>query len=492
MNWQRTVGIDLALKSKHVAAGCNSHGAFVRKNPFRFGQTLQDYETLIKTFVEPNMKPEEVLFIMEATGNVWIPLSCFLISQGFKVCTIKTQKASDLRKFFNKYTKSDFNDAKAMSKQPFVDNNAMHQLILPKQQVFTLKRLVKQYAKYGDDISRYKNRIHAIFQLANPGLIDGLGENKFTQTARYFYKNFVNPLKVKKLGQSQFQKIMSKNTHGNSDPRVTTHMYEASISHCRLLQDLQTSMHEVPFNLDILQQEVRRELRHIHFIEKERNVIKKQIDALYKKLDPDKVLLDFQGIGTLIAPIILAFMGQFEKFSSINKIKAFLGFVPRKKQSAGTDRKGLRIIKDGPNIFKEHIYMAVETARHWDVQFAHRYHNLLRQGKHHKQAICALGNMLIARVFSIAKRRAKAFASGDIALAKSIRYQLRDLNGNPISKSEARAIILRDYPSTKNKQKKEKAPLASFDTGQSLDSPKRKSHIKPLPPKTSKPILTGV
>lgn len=492
MNWQRTIGIDLAIKGKHVAAGCNAQGDFIRKNPFRFGQTLQDYEALIRAFVEPDMKPEKTLFIMEATGNVWLPLSCFLISRGFEVCTVKTQKASDLRKFFNKHTKSDFNDAKALAKQPFIDRSAMHQLILPKQQIFILNRLVKQYAKYGDDISRCKNRIYAMFQLANPNLAACLGENKFTQSAKYFYKNFVNPLKVKKLGQSQFQKIMLKNTHGNSDPKVITHMYEASLSQCNLLQDLQTSMQEVPFNLDFLQQEVCRELKHIHFIEKEQKNIKKQIDALYEKLDPDKVLLDFQGIGILIAPIILASIGQFEKFLSIKKIKAYLGFVPRKKQSAGTDRKGLKITKTGSNIFKEHIYMAAETARHWDVQFAHKYHILINKGKHHKQAICALGNMLIARVFSIMKRRARAFASGDIALARSIRYQLRDLNGNPISKTEARAIILRNYPNTKTKQKKEKALLASFNTGQFLDSPKRKSHIKPLPPKTSELILTDV
>ena len=80
-------------------------------------------------------------------------------------------------------------------------------------------------------------------------------------------------------------------------------------------------------------------------------------------------------------------------------------------------------------------------------------------------------------------------ASGDFVLAQSIRYQLRDLNGKPISKAEARTIILRDYPGKKAKQKKEKALLA-FTTGQSLDFPK--SHIESLPPKTLKPILSTV
>lgn len=217
--------------------------------------------------------------------------------------------------------------------------------------------------------------------------------------------------------------------------------------------------------------------------------LKKQIDTIYKKLDPDRVLLDFKGIGETIAPIILAVIARFDRFSSINKIKAYLGFVPRKKQSSGTDRKGLKITKNGLNIFKEHIYLAAEIARQWDVQFAHKYHALINNGKHHKQVICALGNMLIARIFSIMKRRAKAIACGNLALAQTIRYQLRDLNGRPISASQARAIILRDYPSKKHKQKKEKAPLA-FNTRQSFDS--SKSHIGPPSPKISERILSGV
>jgi len=54
-------------------------------------------------------------------------------------------------------------------------------------------------------------------------------------------------------------------------------------------------------------------------------------------------------------------------------------------------------------------------------------------------------------------------------------------NGKPITKAEARAIILRDYPSKKVKLKKEKAFLA-FGARQPLDS--SKSHIEPLFPNT--------
>lgn len=483
---QRTIGIDLAIKGNHVAAGCDAQGTFIRKKPFRFDQTLEGFESLIETFIEPDTQSENIHFIMEATSNVWIPISSYLISRGFRVYTVKTQKVSDLRKFLKKYTKSDFNDAKALARQPFVDDTEqMNQLVLPSRDIYTLKRLVKQYASYGDDIARYKTKIHSIFQMINPKLIDCLADHKFTQGAIYFYKNFSNPFKIKEIGRSNFKKRMLKNIHGNSSTDVIDPIYEASIEYCHLLEEIKDPC----FDLDALQDEIKRELKHIQFLENERKDIKNKIDALYQQLDPDNVLLDFQGVGTLIAPVILSVIGNFNKFSSINKIKAYLGFVPRKKQSSNNDRKGLKITKNGQNIFKEHIYLAANVARQWDVEFAHKYNILINKGKHHNQAICALGNMLISRIYSIMRRREQALASGNLLLAQTIRYRLRDLQGNEITKAEARKIILRNYPSKQEKQKKEKAPLV-FSARQLKSSSKNRKEN--LSPKATNRILADV
>ena len=65
-------------------------------------------------------------------------------------------------------------------------------------------------------------------------------------------------------------------------------------------------------------------------------------------------------------------------------------------------------------------------------------------------------------------------------MSQTIRYQLRDLQGNDITKSEARKIILRNYPS---KQKKEKALLA-FSARQLKSS--SKSQYEYLSPKFAK------
>jgi transposase len=481
MNWEITVGIDLALTGNHVGAGCDHQGKFLLKKPYRFNQTLDDYEQLVKTFVPAGIKSEKVLFLMEATGHVWMPITAYLNSRGFKVSLVKTQKSSDLRKFYKKNVKSDFSDAKTLARYPFIDSDSLYPFVLPSRDIFGLDRLTKQYNKLGKDIAKSKSRVQASFQLCNPKLIMTFGDHKFTESTIYFFKHYANPFKVKEKTKDEFRREMLQNIHGLEKVSVIEHMYEYSINHCRLLDDILLRTGTLPWDLDVLQDEIAQELRHIQFLEQEQKTLKKKIDHLYKKVDPDKVLLDFKGIGEFIAPVIMAAVGQFDKFPAINKMKAFLGFVPRKKQSAGTDRKGLKITKTGRNLLKESLYMAAQVARQWDVQFAHKYKVLTDRGLHHKQATCALANMLLARVYSVMTRRATAFAQGNALLANSIRYELRDLNNNVLSPQEARAIILRDYPSKrKAKQKKEKAPMESCSNPrQSYDSSLDKRRLSP-------------
>ena len=482
MDWEITIGIDLAITAKHVAAGCNQRGEFINSKPFRFNQTLNNYQRLIKTFVPKEMDPKKVLFLMEATGNVWLPLTTFLKSHGFVVSLVRTQRSSDLRKCLYKNVKSDFNDAKTLAKFPFMDSESLYPYVLSKRDIFILDRLTKQHSKLGKDIARGKSRIQASFQLCNPQLIKNFGDHKFTECNIYFFKNYSNPFKVKEKSREQFKKILLDNIHGLEDPKVIDYMYDFSIQHCNFLEDMQSRIDSLPFDLDTLQDEISQELRHIDFLEKERSILKKEINKVYAEIDPDKVLQSFKGIGEIIAPIIMAAVGNFEKFPTLNKMKAYLGFVPRKKQSGGTDRKGLKIVKTGRNLFKESLYLAAHVARLWDVEFAHKYKVLIDRGLHHKQATCALANKLLARVYSIMKRRAELLAEGKIEEAKNIHYQLRDLNGNEITAAQAREIIRRDYPSKKKaaqKTKQKRGESQAIGTRQSKDSSKS---LKAIPP----------
>ena len=76
--------------------------------------------------------------------------------------------------------------------------------------------------------------------------------------------------------------------------------------------------------------------------------------------------------------------------------------------------------------------MAADQARRTDPTLAARYHRLMvHQGKHHNSALCHLSTALLTRI--IACWRA------------GTPYQIRDLDGTPLTPAQGRAIVAQRY-----------------------------------------------
>jgi hypothetical protein len=72
------------------------------------------------------------------------------------------------------------------------------------------------------------------------------------------------------------------------------------------------------------------------------------------------------------------------------------------------------------------LYIAADIARKHDPHLAHLYHRLMvHRGKHHNQALCAVATHLSDRMFAI--------------MREGRTYELRNLDGKPITPAEAKA-----------------------------------------------------
>jgi hypothetical protein len=88
--------------------------------------------------------------------------------------------------------------------------------------------------------------------------------------------------------------------------------------------------------------------------------------------------------------------------------------------------------KAGPSIMRMALYQAGDIGRRWDPQLAAVYHReMVYHGKNHKQAMGAVMSHLGARVLRVLKENSP--------------YELRDIEGNPISKDEARRLVISKY-----------------------------------------------
>ncbi len=106
--------------------------------------------------------------------------------------------------------------------------------------------------------------------------------------------------------------------------------------------------------------------------------------------------------------------------------------MPASAQSGGSEAKGQHITQAGPDLVKKYAFLDAESARQWDPQLAALYYTqMVHRGKHHNQAVCACATHLLDRVLTV--------------LRTDQPYELRDVDGRPVSVAEARAIILERY-----------------------------------------------
>lgn len=450
----RLIGVDLAITGKHRASVMEPNGTFLTKS-FSFNRTFDGFNFLLEKTISKQNPDAQLTFIMEPTSQNWIPLSCFLIAKGYKVFLVNPQKVSDLRKYYKKHTKSDRIDSRVLAKLPLVDPENLNELYLPNSIIGALKNYCKQRIQIVNSISARKNRIQALFTCINPKLMESFKEDKFTQVARAFMRKYANPSKVKRLGIKRLSNFLESNCFGQPNSELAKKIFTACIDATKIYQPMKDK-HTLPFDYEQKQDEINIELDLMEYEEKKATYLDKKISKFYHQIDPEEVLKTPKGMGDVNAATILGATGNISRFSNVRKYKSFCGLVPKKKQSTHCDKQGLPIRKNASLLLKKSYYLVAETARKWDVEYAHFYHRLIKRGLHHNQAMCALANKASGRVYALMKRLQQSHDS--VSSKAELGYKLRDLDGNIVNSKQARNIIIEKYPSKRKlKKQKEKA-----------------------------------
>jgi hypothetical protein len=137
------------------------------------------------------------------------------------------------------------------------------------------------------------------------------------------------------------------------------------------------------------------------------------------------------GLGTASAAQILARLGDPARFRSLAGARSFTGLVPSLTASGTSGHHGPPT-KSGDAPLREALFMAADTARRTDPVLAARYYRLMvTSGKHHNSALCHIATALLTKI--IACWRA------------GTPYQIRDLDGTPLTPAQGRAIIAARY-----------------------------------------------
>jgi transposase len=420
-----SVGIDLHQGSHR--ARCLDDRAQICDG-FTFQTTPEGLSKLEERIFRDGANP---IIVLEPAGLPWLIVAVYLRSQhpNCRLVKAKMQKVAALRRYLRGPVKSDRLDALTLAKMPFIDPEQLIEIYLPPAEIHALQRLTRQRKRMESDVSGRKTRISAILDGYLPGVRRAFSES-WSSSFRAFLRGRINPFAVVRDGEEALHTYLSKAS--SRSKLQTRQIFQACQSVARVCEvSVAAGTLKEDFFID-LQDEISRELRLLEMSEAESESLACRIAEIYKKLHPSDNLSTIPGVGPHTAPIFLSSVGDPARFRNQSAFANWEGVVPGSKQSSNVEAKGLRMTKAGPSILRMALYQAGEIGRRNDPGLAAVYYReMVYHGKNHRQAMGAVMSHLGARVLRVLKEDRP--------------YEIRDLEGESINKSEAKRLILSQY-----------------------------------------------
>jgi transposase len=419
-----TIGIDLAVTGKHKAVIVDRERRVVG-DVVRFKTSAQEMDELLKRAGVP---VAQVQVTMEPTGMVWYPIAVYLLRRGATVYLVNTRQVADLRRYFKRHSKSDRIDARVLAAVPYLNPDKLHPLSLPGARHLACQRACREANNLQAWMTAIKNRLYVIDRFAWPGL-EQVFPDPFGIAARWMREHWYDPFEVLVAGTEAI-----RNHWQETWPR-SKEVPEWINSLVQLAGEVVAIYGSPDDALDysFAQAEVQRYQRWLDLFEQvHHDITLHTVRPLYRQLHPTRNLESIYGVGQDSAAIYASFMGSMDRFGSAKAFRGWSGMVPQSRQSSDTDTKGLHVTRAGPNLIKRTAYIDAEVARRWDPQLAAIYHDqVVNKGKHHRQAICTCATHLLDRV--------------RVVLDQDRPYQLRDVDGTPVTPHQAQQIIAQQY-----------------------------------------------
>jgi len=422
----RILGIDLAVKAEHRAVVVDERGRFVTP-VLKVTTRAEDLERLLVRAREgaPRCK---LCAVMEPTGMAWFPVAVYLVRKGVTVYLVNSQAVIDLRRVYHRHAKSDRIDTRVLAQLPLHDPELLHPLKFGGAVALACQRGCAQLDRWTRQIAAIKNRLKASLRFAWPG-IETVFTDLYAVKARWFAEHWLDPHAVLRAGGPRLQQAWQES---GLNPEDSGAWVPALVA---LAEQVVALYGPKPLYLDfeLLQAEVQRDLVLLAYLETQANALRlKTVRPLYRQLQPDRLLETIPGVGQDGAAVYASFVGCADRFDSARLFRGWSGMVPQSKESAEVESKGLPINHAGPRLIKKYAFLDAEVARQWDPQVAARYFDqMVNKGKHHHQAICACATHLLDRVF--------------VVLRDHKPYEVRDVDGQPVTPDEARRVITQKY-----------------------------------------------
>ena len=383
------VGIDVA-KDKHDCFITNSDGEVLFK-AFTISNNLDGFNELyqkIKSVMEDITK---VKVGLEATGHYSYNLLGYLIDKGLPTYIINPLHINLYRKSLSlRQTKTDKVDAHTIASMLMSDVNlkSYSETSYHNEELKSLTRYrfdkVKERAKLKSSVSRLVCILFPELEKLVPTL--------HIASVYAMLSEFSGAKQVANAHLTKLTNLLSESSKGRYGKETAIAFRNAA----------RTS---IGSNMPAKSLELKHTIRLIQELTSEIDEIENEIKIIMDEINSP--ILSIPGINYRMGAMIIAEIGDFNRFASPDKILAYAGFSPSTYQSGQLDGAYSHMEKRGSRYLRYALYNSAKYVCIWDPTFAEYLAKKRAEGKHYNVAISHVVKKLVRVIYHLEKNSQK-------------------------------------------------------------------------------------
>ena len=379
------VGIDVA-KDKHDCFITNSDGEVLFK-AFTITNNLDGFNELYQKIESVVDDLTKVKVGLEATGHYSYNLLGYLVDKGLPAYVINPLHTNLYRKSLSlRQTKTDKVDARTIASMLMSDVNlkSYSDTSYHNEELKSLTRYrfdkVKERAKLKSSVSR-------LVCILFPEL-EKLVSTLHMASVYALLSEFPGAKQVAKAHLTRLTNLLSKNSKGRYGKETAITFRNAA----------RTS---IGSSMPAKSLELKHTIKLIQELTSEIDEIENEIKLIMDKINSP--ILSIPGINYRMGAMIIAEIGDFNRFNSPDKILAYAGFSPSTYQSGQLDGAYSHMEKRGSRYLRYALYNAAKYVCHWDSTFAKYLAKKRAEGKHYNVAISHAVKKLVRVIYHLEK-----------------------------------------------------------------------------------------
>ena len=377
------VGIDVA-KDKHDCYITNSDGEVLFKS-FTISNNREGFETLFQRIQSVSDDLTKVKVGLEATGHYSYNLLGFLLDNGLPTFVINPLHTNLYRKSLSlRKTKTDKVDAHTIASMIMSDVNlkSYSDTSYHNEELKSLTRYrfdkVKERAQLKQSVSRLVCILFPELEKLVPTL--------HTTSVYALLSEFPSASAVASAHLTRLANLLSDSSKGRYGKDTAYHFREAAKS-------------SIGSHMPAKSLELKHTIKLIRELDSEIDEIEAEIKSIMDEINSP--ILTIPGISHRMGAMIIAEIGDFNRFDSADKILAYAGMSPSTYQSGQLDNCYAHMEKRGSRYLRYALYNATKYVCHWDEDFGAYLAKKRAEGKHYNVALSHATKKLVRTIYAM-------------------------------------------------------------------------------------------